>query len=83
MIPMVDSWYMEQSVEEASRSMELAQTQGGNNIRTSSGTLTPQFLQKYIMYAKRRASEGVELTDSACKAITDYYVEVRSTSERT
>lgn len=72
---------MEQSIEESSRSAGSSDNQGRASMRDSSGNLTPLFLKKYVMYAKRRASQGVELTEGACKSITDYYVEVRSTSE--
>ena len=41
--------------------------------------LTPQFLKKYINYAKQRCSK-IDLSEDACDAIKEYYVELRNSS---
>ncbi|GMH38372.1 hypothetical protein BSKO_06256 [Bryopsis sp. KO-2023] len=80
MMENVHSWYMEQALEESSKSMYVAQ-QRENQGDEDADILTPQFLRKYVMYAKRRMSRNIDLSDEACKAMGDYYVEVRSTSQ--
>ena len=43
-------------------------------------TLDPDFLRKYIFYAKHHMTGKIELTEEAVKVISEYYVELRASS---
>eukprot|EP00210_Caulerpa_lentillifera_P000182 g177.t1 len=45
--------------------------------------LSPEFLRKYVFYAKQHMTDNIQLTEEAMKEISDYYVKLRaSTSDR-
>ena len=55
-----------------------------NNAENSTGErqqgegLTPEFLRKYVFYAKQLMAGNIQLTEDAMKVISEYYVELRS-----
>lgn len=68
----VHSWhYMHASEQHASANGHTDQTEG---------TLDPEFLRKYILYAKHHMAGNIQLTAEAMKVISEYYVQLRSTS---
>lgn len=68
----VHSWHYRHSTE---------QQTGSSEYRTEEeDILDPQFLRKYVFYAKQHMEGNIRLTTEASEAIAEYYVYLRSIS---
>ncbi|CAD7695668.1 unnamed protein product [Ostreobium quekettii] len=77
----IHSWHMGHALDDEPGKIFMTNTGAtwGGSEEDQEHPLTAQFLKKYIKYAKKQCSQ-IGLSEGACEAIKEYYVELRNSS---